>query len=1318
MAIKQGGTIVIDDSRNIVSANSIMMNGDFTSHPGEGPNIAWGVLGAFLSTFNNPNAFSTSTNDYFGSKVAISGNYAIVGAYGEDDAGGTGSGKAYIFNVSTGALLFTLNNPNAYGTSGGDSFGQSVAISDNYAIVGAPEEDDAGGTGSGKAYMFDVPTGTLLWTLDDPNAYSTSSGDNFGISVAISGNYAIVGANGEDDAGGTGSGKVYVYNVATRALLFTLDNPNAYSTSFNDQFGYNSVSFMGNAIAVSGNYAIVGAYREDDIGGSASGKAYIYNVTTGALLWTLNNPNAYSTSADDYFGYSVAISGNYAIVGANFEGDAGGVQSGKAYIYNVTTGALLFTLNNPNSFSTSASDNFGCSVGISGNYAIVGADQEDDAGGSSSGKAYIYNVTTGALLFTINNPNAYGTSAIDAFGSTVAIDGNYAIVGAFNESDVNGTTSGKAYTFALNTTYRTGKPLTTASDFGYVAKNNSNHLRATLYDIYGYGAYGYDNFGTSVSMSGNYAIVGANGDAALGGAYSGRAYIYNVTTGALVMILSNPNVYSTVVSDNFGSSVAISSNYAIVAASGEDISGGGIDPGIAYIYSIATGALLWTLDNPSPLSNYAYFGGGLAISDTYAIVGDRNNDDAGSNSGKVYIYSVATGALLFTLNNPNAYGTSTNDYFGHSVAISGNYLIVGAPYEFDISGTYSGKAYIYNVTTGALLLTLNNPNAYGTSDNDTFGWSVAVDGNYAIVGAYQEADAGGSQSGKAYIFNVTTGTLLWTLNNPNAYSTSASDYFGFSVAISGNYAIVGATQEDDVRDPAGSGNAGKAYVFNVTTGALVYTIDDPNYDTSYVGDRFGTSVSMSGNYAIIGAPGEVYPLFGSPGAGAAYIFNVNSTYKLTNVEEIQLANGMKISADNKLLQQSVPGGALLKTFDNPNAYDVSTNDKFGWSVAISGNYAIVGAYYEADTGGPYSGKAYIFNVTTGALLWTLNNPNAYGASTFDFFGQTVAISGNYAIVAAIGDADVDGSYSGKAYIFNVTTGALLWTLNNPNAYSTGQQDQFGWSVAISGNYAIVGAYSEDDAGGSLSGKAYIYNVTTGALLFTLNNPTAYSTSQNDQFGISVAISGNYAIVGAHQEADAVGTYSGKAYIYNVTTGALLFTLNNPNAYGTSTTDYFGYSVSISGNYAIVGAYGEDDAGGTDSGKAHIYNVTTGALLFTLNNPTAYSTSLNDNFGRSVAISGNYAIVGAYPEDDAGGSDSGKAYIYSATTGALLYTLNNPNAYSTGANDQFGFSVAISDNYAIVSAPQEDDAGGGLSGKAYLFAVQDLTYLDRLVQMVS
>ena len=399
-----------------------------------------------------------------------------------------------------------------------------------------------------------------------------------------------------------------------------------------------------------------------------------------------------------------------------------------------------------------------------------------------------------------------------------------------------------------------------------------------------------------------------------------------------------------------------------------------------------------------------------------------------------------------------------------------------------------------------------------------------------------------------------------------------------------------------------------------------------------------------------------------------------------------------------------PKAALLYTLDNPTAYSTSQLDNFGFSAAISGNYAIVGAYGEDDDGGNSSGKAYIFDVTTGALVHTLDNPNAYDTSASDQFGWSVAISGDRAIVGAVQEDDAGGSESGKAYIFNVSTGALVQTLDNPTAYSTSAFDDFGHSVAISGDRAIVGANGEADDGGPLSGKAYIFNVTTGALVHTLDNPNAFDTSRLDVFGQSVAISGNRAIVGANSEGDADGTFSGKAYIFDVSTGTLLHTLDNPNAFGTSAGDQFGQSVAMSGNYAIVSATFEDDAGGNSSGKAYIFDVTTGTLLHTLDNPNAYDTSASDFFGsdRGVAISGNYAIVSAYSEDDANGGLSGKAYIFNVTTGTLLHTLDNPNAFNTSQGDRFSYSVAISGNYVIVGAIGEDDDGGIESGKAYIY----------------
>ena len=424
------------------------------------------------------------------------------------------------------------------------------------------------------------------------------------------------------------------------------------------------------------------------------------------------------------------------------------------------------------------------------------------------------------------------------------------------------------------------------------------------------------------------------------------------------------------------------------------------------------------------------------------------------------------------------------------------------------------------------------------------------------------------------------------------------------------------------------------------------------------------------------------------------------------VDEIEINNNVIRTLNSNadiILDTSFNPSKLPITLDNPNAYSTSASDFFGSAVAVSGNYAIVGAANEDDAGGTDSGKAYIYNVTTGSLLFTLNNPNAYSTSASDSFGDAVAIDGNYAIVGAYLEDDASGSGSGKAYIYNVTTGSLLFTLNNPNPSTS---DYFGSAVAISGNYAIVGAYRD----ATLSGKAYIFDVTTGSLLFTLTNPNPYGTTLADQFGFAVAISGNYAIVGANGEDELGGSGSGKAYIYNVTTGSLLFTLSNPNAYGTSANDGFGNAVAISGNYAIVSAPREDDAGGTDSGKAYIYNVTTGSLVYTLDNPNAYGTSASDLFGgfylstQSVAISGDYAVVGAYAEDDAGGTSSGKVYVFSLTTGLLVYTISNPNAYGTSTDDYFGWSVAVSGDYILVGARLEDDAGGTSSGKAYIYNI--------------
>ena len=323
------------------------------------------------------------------------------------------------------------------------------------------------------------------------------------------------------------------------------------------------------------------------------------------------------------------------------------------------------------------------------------------------------------------------------------------------------------------------------------------------------------------------------------------------------------------------------------------------------------------------------------------------------------------------------------------------------------------------------------------------------------------------------------------------------------------------------------------------------------------------------------------------------------------------------------------------------ASDAAAEDQFGVSVAISGTTAIVGA--RGDDAGSNSGSAYLFDTTTGQQLFKLT---ASDAAAKDFFGFSVAISGTTAIVGAWQDDDA-GTDSGSAYLFDTATGQQIFKLTASDAAA---KDFFGVSVGISGTTAIVGAWRDDDAGAD-SGSAYLFDTTTGQQLFKL---TASDAAAEDAFGWSVAISGTTAIVGAYQDDDA-GFGSGSAYLFDTTTGQQLFKLTASDA---GSIDWFGESVSISGTTAIVGAWLDFDPAGLGSGSAYLFDTTTGQQITKI---TASDAAEFDEFGRSVGISGSSAICGARLDDDAGsGSGSAYVFNMTALCAAELTGDNPPN----------------------------------------------------------
>lgn len=361
-----------------------------------------------------------AANDYFGLGVAISGDYTIVGAFGNDD-GGTDSGSAYIFRRTGTNTWDSGTKIVASDAAAGDYFGYSVAISGDYAIVGAPWKDN-GATESGAAYIF-RRTGTNTWDSGTKiNPSYAQNYERFGQSVAISGDYVVVGAPSNNAA--------YIFH---RTGTNTWDSGvRVYPADLEIN------TSLGTSVAISGDYAIVGAPYN-----ISRGAAYIYR-RTGTNTWDSGTTiRASDAATDDIFGGSVSISGDYAIVGATGNDD-GGSASGSAYIF-IRTGTNTWSQQAKLPASDAAAvDYFGESVSISGDYAIVGAPYNDDAG-NASGSAYSF-VRSGTSWSQQAKIQASDAAAEDQFGVRVAIDGAYAIVGAWLE-DTGATSAGAAYVF-------------------------------------------------------------------------------------------------------------------------------------------------------------------------------------------------------------------------------------------------------------------------------------------------------------------------------------------------------------------------------------------------------------------------------------------------------------------------------------------------------------------------------------------------------------------------------------------------------------------------------------------------------------------------------------------------------------------------------------------------------------------------------------------------------------------------------------------------------------------------------------------------------
>ena len=377
------------------------------------------------------------------------------------------------------------------------------------------------------------------------------------------------------------------------------------------------------------------------------------------------------------------------------------------------------------------------------------------------------------------------------------------------------------------------------------------------------------------------------------------------------------------------------------------------------------------------------------------------------------------------------------------------------------------------------------------------------------------------------------------------------------------------------------------------------------------------------------------------------------------------------------------------------ASDAEDNTNFGFSVAIAGTRAIVGARFE-DSMGTFSGAAYIFTESGG--VWSQQAKlTASDAEDNDQFGFSVAIAGTTAIVGTPYDDDA-GTASGAAYVFTESGG--VWTEQAKlTASDAGDSDWFGFSVAIDSTTVAIGAHGEDSAG-AFSGAAYIFT-ESGGVWTEQTKLTASDAESTDQFGYSVAIDGTTVAVGTPEE-NGSGTDRGAAYIFTES-GGIWTEQAKLTAADAGDSDWFGVSIAIDGATVIVGAYGEDGTG-TDSGAAYIF-TESGGVWTEQAKLTAADAESSDIFGLSVAIASATIIVGA-PYDDDAGTASGAAYIFTESGGVWSQQAKLTAADAEGG-DVFGFSVAIASATIIVGAPYESSAGTN-NGATYVFMLTPLT----------
>ena len=850
-------------------------------------------------------------------------------------------------------------------------------------------------------------------------------------------------------------------------------------------------------IDFNGDYALVGARKDktDSNGNTFSyekGSAFLYkkNSTGGwELIQKLVANNPFNRT---WFGNTVRISDNYIVVSTN------GNRS--MYVFEKdNSGIWVETQEIENTFNVSSTGD----IQISGDIIAVGDGQARNTPSSHSGfdpgngHVFIYEKTNGVwgITDTLSASDPYGN---DHFGESFQLDGNRIIIGAPNKfHDYQGSNQinqvGAVYSFERD------------------VNGNWVETQKLTPTVPGH----QDRFGRKVALSGDHLLVGtyfededANENNTL--AEAGSVYFYHFENGQWTLVNKAVNS-DRATYDKFGFSLDIEGDKAIIAAIGTD---NGIEipnkttvqieTGSAYIFEYDGNTWNETTKVVSDkMSTQSGFGNNVRIDNNSIYITSNNHASDVENFKRTLVYhgSLSEPYLVNVgVGDENKLVTSDRDKwddFGYAVAISGDWAIAGAPREdHDATGTnytaVAGSAYLFQKNNNGEWIEMQKIVSDDRDVRDYFGHSVSIDGDYAVVGGYNRVD---NQDGAAYVFKRNaddTWSQMQKLTRTNNATTS--NFYAWDVSISGDKIFVGAPEESVTVGGQTYTSAGKVYVYELDASSSWVEFATLTSNDVETGDRFGYSIDVDGTTAIIGAYFE--DLVNTPNntndAGAAYIFDRDGAGNWNQTQKISSTN---------------PHFA----------------DYFGYDVALHNNTAVIGSFGEDYdlTQSNYmerAGTAFVFKKINGT--WTKTDQLlANDREENDRYGSSVAIYGNHILVGAFADGDPSSSTStmwnraGAAYLYEEGTNNSWYFVDKITSSIRHEDDNFGNSVALSNSTILIGApfESQDELNGDTktsAGAIYFFDMipnSTGSAKRTLVEAETESTVLNSSESILVSL---------------------------------------------------------------------------------------------------------------------------------------------------------------------------------------------------------------------